>query len=224
MEKLFKQFEVVDGINYTNWFFAFFLLIIFTKVFEFLFKRYSLTTSNADLFASNFLFFSISIFLIISTIKSSLALSLGLVGALSIIRFRTAIKEPEQIVYLLGLTGLSISLAAEQIVISFTCIVVFAIASIFRKRQYNKSSTLITDYLLINFTSEDVANVNNLINALSKISEIQSLINFDNFDEKNYRLLFKIQNANTKTLDSVYLVFKESSVTFKSLKLSSSHN
>ena len=37
------------------------------------------------------------IFLIVFTIKSSIVLSLGLVGALSIIRFRTAIKETEQI-------------------------------------------------------------------------------------------------------------------------------
>ena len=47
-------------------------------------------------------------------IQSSLALSLGLVGALSIIRFRTAIKEPEQLVYLLMITGVAISSAAGQ--------------------------------------------------------------------------------------------------------------
>jgi hypothetical protein len=32
--------------------------------------------------------------LVISVVKSSLALSLGLVGALSIVRFRTPIKDP----------------------------------------------------------------------------------------------------------------------------------
>ena len=42
-----------------------------------------------------------NIFVIVITIKSSLVLSLGLVGALSIIRFRTAVKEPEQLVYYL---------------------------------------------------------------------------------------------------------------------------
>ena len=38
--------------------------------------------------------------LVISVVKSSLALSLGLVGALSIVRFRTPIKEPEELVIL----------------------------------------------------------------------------------------------------------------------------
>ena len=40
------------------------------------------------------------VFLVILIVKSSLALSLGLVGALSIVRFRTPIKEPEELVYL----------------------------------------------------------------------------------------------------------------------------
>ena len=38
--------------------------------------------------------------IVITIVKSSLALSLGLVGALSIVRFRAAIKEPEELVYL----------------------------------------------------------------------------------------------------------------------------
>lgn len=40
------------------------------------------------------------VFTVIVVVKSSLALSLGLVGALSIVRFRTPIKEPEELVYL----------------------------------------------------------------------------------------------------------------------------
>ena len=39
-------------------------------------------------------------YIVIMVVKNSLALSLGLVGALSIVRFRAAIKEPEELVYL----------------------------------------------------------------------------------------------------------------------------
>jgi hypothetical protein len=45
-----------------------------------------------------------------------LAVSLSLIGALSIVRFRIAIKEPEQLVYLLIIIGVSISLAAHQVI------------------------------------------------------------------------------------------------------------
>ena len=42
----------------------------------------------------------LTVFMVITVVKSSLALSLGLVGALSIVRFRTPIKEPEELGYL----------------------------------------------------------------------------------------------------------------------------
>lgn len=49
---------------------------------------------------------------VISVVKSSLALSLGLVGALSIVRFRAAIKEPEELVYLFLCIGIGLALGA----------------------------------------------------------------------------------------------------------------
>jgi hypothetical protein len=47
-------------------------------------------------------------------VKSSLALSLGLVGALSIVRFRTAIKEPEELIYLFMAIAIGVGLGADQ--------------------------------------------------------------------------------------------------------------
>jgi uncharacterized membrane protein YhiD involved in acid resistance len=54
--------------------------------------------------------------LIISVVKSSLALSLGLVGALSIVRFRTPIKEPEELAYLFMAIAMGLGLGADQTV------------------------------------------------------------------------------------------------------------
>jgi uncharacterized membrane protein YhiD involved in acid resistance len=52
--------------------------------------------------------------LVISVVKASLALSLGLVGALSIVRFRTAIKEPEELIYLFIAIAIGVGLGADQ--------------------------------------------------------------------------------------------------------------
>jgi hypothetical protein len=52
--------------------------------------------------------------LVISVIKASLALSLGLVGALSIVRFRTAIKDPEELIYLFLIIAVGLGLGADQ--------------------------------------------------------------------------------------------------------------
>ena len=52
--------------------------------------------------------------LVISVVKSSLALSLGLVGALSIVRFRTPIKEPEELAYIFLAIAVGLALGADQ--------------------------------------------------------------------------------------------------------------
>ena len=51
---------------------------------------------------------------VISVVKSSLALSLGLVGALSIVRFRTPIKEPEELAYIFLAIAIGLALGADQ--------------------------------------------------------------------------------------------------------------
>ena len=56
--------------------------------------------------------------LIISIIKVSLTLSLGLVGALSIVRFRSAIKDPEELVYIFLAITLGLGFGAGQVELS----------------------------------------------------------------------------------------------------------
>lgn len=53
--------------------------------------------------------------LVILAVTSNVVLSLGMVGALSIVRFRTAIKEPLDIAYLFWAIGAGIVLAAGMI-------------------------------------------------------------------------------------------------------------
>jgi len=78
------------------------------------FRRFSSTLSNRDEFSQVFPFILLTTVLIISVVKSSLALSLGLVGALSIVRFRTPIKEPEELAYLFICIAMGLGLGADQ--------------------------------------------------------------------------------------------------------------
>ena len=78
------------------------------------FQRFGSTLSNRDAFAQVFPLILLTTLLIITVVKSSLALSLGLVGALSIIRFRTPIKEPEELAYLFIAIAMGLGLGAGQ--------------------------------------------------------------------------------------------------------------
>jgi hypothetical protein len=72
----------------------------------------------------------ISITAIFVTIQFSLPLSLGLLGALSIVRFRTPIKEPEEIGFIMLVIATSIAVATFKL--SFVGIIfVIALAALF---------------------------------------------------------------------------------------------
>lgn len=79
-----------------------------------LYARWGRGQSHRSLFAGNFFLITMTTMLVISVVKSSLALSLGLVGALSVIRFRTAIKDPEELSFLFLSIAVGLGLGADQ--------------------------------------------------------------------------------------------------------------
>ncbi|WP_271765496.1 DUF4956 domain-containing protein [Aquimarina algiphila] len=88
------------------------VLLFFLKI---IYVRYGTAISNRSQLSKVLILVGITTFIIISIVKSSLALSLGLVGALSIIRFRTAIKEPEELGYFFIAISIGLGLGANQL-------------------------------------------------------------------------------------------------------------
>ena len=103
--------------------------------------KYSSTLSNKFEFSKNFVILGITTTIVITIIKSSLALSLGLVGALSIVRFRAAIKEPEELVFLFLIIATGLGCGAGQIKITAGGIV-FSLVTIFLYSQFYKRNNL----------------------------------------------------------------------------------
>jgi len=114
------------------------------------FKRFGSTLSNREEFAQVFPFVLLTTTLIITVVKSSLALSLGLVGALSIVRFRTPIKEPEELAYLFIAIAMGLGLGANQtiptIIAGVGILAVMALIKWRRREAANKNLYLSIDW------------------------------------------------------------------------------
>ena len=91
------------------------LTAILSLIISHFYIRYGNSLSNRRALSRNFVLIGITTMLIITIVKSSLALSLGLVGALSIVRFRTAIKEPEELAYFFMVIAIGLGIGAGQI-------------------------------------------------------------------------------------------------------------
>jgi len=103
------------------------------------------------------------VFLVIVVVKSSLALSLGLVGALSIVRFRTPIKEPEELVYLFLVIGVGLGFGAGHLAI--TTVITLVILLTIRVWLSSRSDANRGEFNLLvswtdkNITSEEVVQI-----------------------------------------------------------------
>lgn len=76
------------------------LCMILVSLVGWFYKKFSRSLGGKTHVGAILPLIGLTVFMVITVVKSSLALSLGLVGALSIVRFRTPIKEPEELGYL----------------------------------------------------------------------------------------------------------------------------
>jgi uncharacterized membrane protein YhiD involved in acid resistance len=88
--------------------------VVLSAIISWYYVRFGEALSNRVKFARLLPVLCLIMILIITVIKGSLVLSLGLVGALSIVRFRTAIKDPEELLYLFLIIAVGLGLGADQ--------------------------------------------------------------------------------------------------------------
>ena len=112
-----------------NVFIGFILALILRSYYN----KFGNSISNKEQFSRIFPLLTVTIVLIISIVKSSLALSLGLVGALSIVRFRTN-KRSRGISFFIFVYSNCLGLGANQtlptIVVFIFIIIVLAISQV----------------------------------------------------------------------------------------------
>ena len=134
--------------------------------------------------------------LIISVVKSSLALSLGLVGALSIVRFRTPIKEPEELAYIFLSIAIGLALGADQQEVAvISTVIILAVISLIDKLR-PKYSTTDANLML----SVEVDKINTSTESLlSMVESISPDANVRRIDQDQKRLsvtaLLKVKDA-----------------------------
>ena len=89
-------------------------------------------------------------------ISSNIALSLGMVGALSIVRYRTAIKDPMDIMYLFWAVGTGIAVGAKQhyLAVLGALAVIVALLILNQKKITNKIYIFLVHYTDENLDSD----------------------------------------------------------------------
>jgi uncharacterized membrane protein YhiD involved in acid resistance len=140
--------------------------------------------------------------LVITIVKSSLALTLGLVGALSIVRFRTAIKEPEELIFLFIAITVGLGVGADQrwpTVIGVAVILGYMALRLLLKRDPDVSNL----YLNILIDEQDETSLFNQVNA--RLLEHVDTLDFQRLDSRDgvLQLTYYIHGDTPQTLNAL---------------------
>ncbi len=194
---LFEKFLATSNtqISITDFLFNSVLIVILSFLLERTYAKCGKSLSNRKVFAGNFMLLAFTTMLIINIVKSSLALSLGLVGALSIVRFRSAIKEPEELAYLFLTISLGLGLGANQRIIT---IVAFIIIMIILWVRYFFSQTSKNQNLFFTVSSNSPSSI--------QLNEIVEIVK-NNFDEVELRRF----DENPNIIEAAFMIDADSS-------------
>lgn len=169
------------NINTQNFVQNIFVALLLSLIVKFTYEKYSTTLSNKYEFSKNFVILGLTTCIVITIVKSSLALSLGLVGALSIVRFRAAIKEPEELVYLFLIIAIGLGTGAGQtyiitigVIVSLILVIIFYY---FHTNKIERKNNFLHLTISINYNlkKKDTDNLIKIIKDQVNFLEISSL-------------------------------------------------
>ena len=206
------------NINTQNFVQNIIVALILSLIVKYVYVKFSTTLSDKNEFSKNFVILGLTTCIVITIVKSSLALSLGLVGALSIVRFRAAIKEPEELVFLFLIIAIGLGSGAGQtyivtigVGISLILIIIFYY---FQTNKKSKDNSFLNLSISMN-ASLKKREVDELIKTIEKqvqFLEISSLNQSKN--DFNLNIFFQLDNKVTISLfnDKILKKFPNSNI------------
>lgn len=193
------QSEMLTDINISLS--SVFMSLLATAVSGFLLRqlyvRYGRSMNNREYFGNIFILLGITTCSVIIIVKYSLALSLGLVGALSIVRFRAAIKEPEELVFLFLVIAFGLAFGANQFAVGFVLLGAASIVVVVGSKYFSRNNGLDHSGMLV-IISGDRATLDELLE--NKLRDLMSntswaVLREIDFEGDHGRIVFKCSTS-----------------------------
>lgn len=144
METVFDFFVSSSNINVLDVLVNIGCSVVMSQLVYLVYIRFGNTFSNRNQFGKIFMLVTVCTTLVITLIQASLALSLGLVGALSIVRFRAAVKEPEELAYTFLCVAVGLGFGAGErgitLVVSVLILIILIMRGLYKKRPFKKDT------------------------------------------------------------------------------------
>lgn len=168
-------------------------VFLFSLLIVWVYKKSYQTTVYNRSFAISLPIASMVTSVIIISVASNIILSLGMVGALSIVRFRTALKNPFDTVFMFWSIGLGITVGAGLIVIAALSTVLISLAILL----FIQMEVFTNSYFLIirtSSTKSETAILNEITDIYGKYTLKNKTVRNDRMD-----LTFEVRSKQDKS-------------------------
>ena len=164
IKKSILESGVFDGVTVTNAALGLLTALIMGAVIYFVYKRFYTGVIYSRSFAITLVGMTVLTAMVTLAISTNIVISLGMVGALSIVRFRTAIKDPLDLLYLFWAITTGITSGAGMYVLVLAAAVVMTVMVIIFYSRQQKGRIYI---LVVHYTGDEAGD--NIIRSFGKI-------------------------------------------------------
>jgi hypothetical protein len=205
MDKSLVDFFLNENVSISTGNFVQHLLVtlVLSLLVKIVYTKFSTTISNKKEFSKNFVILGLTTCIVITIVKSSLALSLGLVGALSIVRFRAAIKEPEELAYLFLIIAIGLGAGAGQIIIITIGTIASLTVIVFLYSLNTKEKNKINENLHFTISIDNKLSTKDIDNLIKIIERHVSHLELSSLNQSNKNLIINLililKNTNSVT-------------------------
>ena len=193
------------------------LAIVLSSAVAWYYARFGEALSNRSKLAQLLPVLCSIMVLVISVIKGSLALSLGLVGALSIVRFRTAIKDPEELIYLFLVISIGLGLGADQrvpTIIATSVIMLYIIVRRLTRPRPRKGNLYLNMQVPDREAKTVLERVNNALGSYARFVDMRRLDRHDGTLQLTYFVDCEDKSRLAELVDELGQDLPESSFSF----------
>lgn len=140
---------VFDGVSLTSAALGLATALVMGAIIYFVYRKFYTGVIYSRSFAITLVGMTVLTAMVTLAISTNIVISLGMVGALSIVRFRTAIKDPLDLLYLFWAITTGITAGARMYALVFAAAVVMIIMILLfhRKQQKGRIYILVVHYL-----------------------------------------------------------------------------
>lgn len=155
---------IFDGVTIANAALGLLTALIMGILIYFVYRKFYTGVIYSKSFAITLVGMSVLTAMVTLAISTNIVISLGMVGALSIVRFRTAIKDPLDLLYLFWAITTGITSGAQMYILVLVAAVVMTVMIVLFYTKQHRGKIYI---LVVHYNGDDTGD--NVIRALGKM-------------------------------------------------------